>query len=208
MYSLDDGNQSELIYYATVDRAWLERIKAKYDWKSFHRYDNRLFEYIDRFVDPLYQLPEWGTGDHEKGWQKLNRSQKMLWAFIAFDAQVNNGGVYQFLFNYPEYTLVVADLWVAWDVPPLAFDYNGSVLDEFLDVWDRYVETKKVFNNSELSDKDRWDAFVTGYDDLPSGEVIEEYYYDDEFKAFLYKRVADFVERNIDHFAQINGPQP
>jgi len=41
-YSLNDGNQSELLISMEIPQTWLDSTKKKYDWNEFDEYDNRM----------------------------------------------------------------------------------------------------------------------------------------------------------------------
>lgn len=43
-FSLDDGNQEELILYSEISNEDLDSIQKKYSWDDYNKYDNRLWE--------------------------------------------------------------------------------------------------------------------------------------------------------------------
>ncbi|MEZ5059847.1 MAG: hypothetical protein R2879_22670, partial [Saprospiraceae bacterium] len=100
-FSLDDGNQEELILYSEIPQEELDSIQKKYSWDDYNKYDNRLWEYMTVFFDDV--VSKSGIQEREELWLKLNRPQKVFWTFLAFSGDTDNGGIYQFLFNKPEF---------------------------------------------------------------------------------------------------------
>ncbi len=130
-------------------------------------------------------------------WNKLNREQKIFWGFLAFNGDTDNGGVYQFIFNRPEFIVAVAETWDELKMTELNSDYE-NVLKELTGKSTKISELKAVFNDESKDWEKRWNSFADGYKELKSTEKIEDYYYNKEFKKKLYKQVADLIENNID----------
>ena len=199
-YSINDGNQNELIVSMEISQKWLDSTKTKYNWNEFDEYDNRMWEYMYKFFDETVEKS--GIKDYNELWNKLNREQKMFWAFLAFNGDTDNGGVYQFIFNRPEFIISVAETWDELKMEELNKDYE-NVLNELSGKSSKISELKTVFNDESKDWNKRWKSFSDGYKELKSTEKIEDYYYDKEFKKKLYKKVADRIENNIDKFATI-----
>jgi len=199
-YSINDGNQNELIISMEISQEWLDSIKSKYDWNEFDEYDNRMWEYMYKLFDET--LEKSGIKDNGELWNKLNREQKMFWSFLAFNGDTDNGGVYQFIFNRPEFIVAVAETWNEIEISELNTDYE-NVLNELSGKTTKISELKTVFNDESKDWNKRWKSFSDGYKELKSTGKIEDYYYDKEFKMRLYKKVADRIENNIDKFATI-----
>ena len=200
MYSLNDGNQSNLLISVNINSEWLKSLKEKYDWNNFDEYDNRMWEYMYKLFDEAMEKSE--IRDYNKLWNNLNRQQKIFWAFLSFNGDTDNGGVYQFVFNKPEFLVAVNETFKELGLKKLEVDYY-NVIKELTGKKSKIDELKSVFNNQSTSWNKRWNSFAEGYKELKSAEVIEKYYYDKEFKKTLYKTVSDYIEQNIDKFAVI-----
>ena len=84
-------------------------------------------EYMYKLFDET--LEKSGIEDYTELWNKLNREQKMFWSFLAFNGDTDNGGVYQFIFNRPEFIVAVAETWEELELAELKEDY-AEVLRE------------------------------------------------------------------------------
>ncbi|MFT2009622.1 hypothetical protein ACMA1I_13160 [Pontibacter sp. 13R65] len=93
MYSLNEGNQTDLIYYAEVNQEWLNTLDHKYNWDNFNQFDNKLWEYMYKLFDDVVEKADAKT--NEELWNNLNRCQKLFWSFLAFGGDTDNGGVFQ-----------------------------------------------------------------------------------------------------------------
>ena len=196
-FSLDDGNQDELILFSTVSQEWIDSTKAKYKWENYELYDNRLWEYMYKLFDDV--VAQSGIQDFGELWNKMNRPQKVFWAFLAFSGDTDNGGVYQFIFNKPEFILAVAEMWEEIGLERVSKDYN-EVLKELTGKAGKISELKAIFNDDSKSWDNRWSSFSEGYKELKSTQKIEEYFYDKEFKKECHQKVADYIEKNMDKF--------
>ena len=172
-YSLDDGNQNELLISIEISKEWLDSIQTKYDWNDFDEYDNRMWEYMYKLFDETVEKS--GVNNDEELWLKLNRPQKLFWAFLAFNGDTDNGGVDQFVSNRYKFIYAVSETWKELKIEEVDADYS-VILGE--------LENGKVKLKSTLK--------------------LENYYYDKKFKKKLYKKVADLIENNIDKFAKVN----
>ena len=200
LYSIDDGNQSELLISIKVSQEQLDSIKVKYDWNQFDEYDNRMWEYMYRLFDKTIEKS--GIENYNELWKKLTRQQKVFWAFLSFNGDTDNGGVYQFIFNRPEFIIAIAEVWEELEIDKLKTDYN-AVLNELTGKTSKIEELNSVFNDQSKSWNKRWSSFADGYKELKSTEKIEDYYYNKEFKKIVHKKVADYIELNIEKFTEI-----
>ncbi|MFK7972838.1 MAG: DUF4375 domain-containing protein [Bacteroidia bacterium] len=196
-FSLDDGNQDSLIFYSTVSQNWVDSTKAKFDWENFDEYDNRMWEYMSKLFDDV--IAESSAEDYNELWEKLNRPQKVFWSFLAFNGDTDNGGVYQFIFNRPEFLFAVAEMWEEIGAERVAKDY-AEVLKELTGKSGKISELKTAFNSETNSWEQRWESFTDGYDELESTDIIEDYYFDEVFKKECHKKMADYIEQNMDMF--------
>ena len=53
-----------------------------------------------------------------------------------------------------------------------------------------------------LNMEKRKKAFADGYKDLPSAKTIEDYFYNEDFKKLFYKKVVDYIDKNLDQFVR------
>ncbi len=196
-FSLDEGNQNELILYSSISKEWIDSTKSKFDWENFDEYDNRMWEYMYKLFDDVIENSE--VQDYRQLWNKLNRPQKVFWAFLSFNGDTDNGGVYQFIFNRPEFIFAAAEMWEEIGMKKVASDYN-KVLEELSGKVGKLSELKSEFNNESSSWEKRWNSFAEGYKELKSTEKIEDYYYNKEFKKDCHKKMADYIERNMSKF--------
>jgi len=200
LYSLDDGNQTKLLVSTEVSQEWIDAIKAKYDWNEFDEYDNRMWEYMYKLFDETVEKS--GIESYDVLWNKLTRQQKLFWAFLAFNGDADNGGIYQFVFNRPEFIIAIAEVWEELGIEKLRADYT-ELLHELTGKTSKIGELKSVFNDDSESWKKRWDSFAAGYKELLTTEKMEAYYYDQEFKKGVHKKIADYIESNMDQFVTI-----
>ena len=201
LYSISEGNQNELIHYVEVKQSWLNAVQAKYNWEHFDEYDNRMFEYMDELFDVMTEQKLEQESYHDF-WKKLTRSQKVFWAFLSFNGDMDNGGVYQFFFNKPEHSLSVLEVWEELKVEKLKLDYH-QVLEEVVGKFDKIVELRQYFSDESHRWEQRWQAFTNGYNELKSTAVIESYYYNEYFKKELYWKMSEYIEANLTQFLKI-----
>ncbi|MCH2032338.1 MAG: DMP19 family protein [Tenacibaculum sp.] len=199
-YSLKDGNQNENLISINISPSWLSSLKEKYDWNDFNEYDNILWEYMYKLFDE--SIEKSGIKDQNELWNKLNRQQKVFWAFLSFSGDTDNGGVYQFIFNRPQFIFAAKETWNELGLKKLEKDYTNVII-ELSGKKRKINESKSDFLNESKSWNKRWNSFAQGYKELKTPEIIEAYYYDKEYKRTLYKTVVDYIDSNIDKFADL-----
>ncbi|WP_417369367.1 DMP19 family protein [Flavobacterium beibuense] len=197
-YSIYDGNQTELIYAPQYDSEWLEALDKKYSWENFDSYDNRFWEYMYRLFDTLTEMSGKDESE-EEFFNKLNKPQKVFHSLLAFTGDVDNGGVNQFFFNKPEFAFSVLEAFDELKLNKLKNDYE-KCLNEFIGASDSYLKRKEVFNDISINWDQRWDAFKSGENEIKSADILEDYFYTDEFKKELYKTFVDYADKNISLF--------
>lgn len=200
LYSIEEGNQDSLTLGARIAQGWIDTVQAKYSWDTFDEYDNRMWQYMDKLFDETVENS--GIQEYDELWRKLTREQKVFWAFLAFNGDVNNGGVYQFISNRPEFLVAVSEMFHELEMHEVAKDYE-LVLQELVGKAGKINELKSALHDNSKSWEKRWNSFTEGYKELQSTEKIESYYYDKEFRKRLYKKVADYIELHIDKFATV-----
>lgn len=199
-FSINEGNQTELIYAPEVKKEWFEELKNKYSWDNFDDYDNIFWEYMYQLFDTLPDIADKAEND-TAFFNNLNRAQKVFYSLLVFNGDTDNGGVTQFFFNKPEFAFAVLETFEALKMTKLKNDYE-KCLNEFIGTNNSYAKRKEIFNNSNLNWENRWKAFTDGYDDIQSANAIEEYYYNSEFRKELYKKFVDYADKNINQFVR------
>jgi hypothetical protein len=84
-YSIDNGNQSKLIYAPKFRKAWFDELDKKYSWDNFDEHDNRFWEYMYEFFDTLPKLARKQIPD-QAFFNSLNRQQKVFYIFLILVA--------------------------------------------------------------------------------------------------------------------------
>ena len=158
-YSIDDGNQSERIYCAEIERSWINNLNKKYDWANFNQFDNKLWEYVYKFFDDV--IASCSALSNQDLWMNLNRPQKVFWSFLAFGGDTDNGGVFQFLVNRQRYTLSVLEAWEELGLLQLRTDYE-AVLEEILETPETLNKAIGGLNAEDQEWEKRYQAFVDG----------------------------------------------
>jgi hypothetical protein len=200
-YSINDGNQDKIVFAPDYNKEWFDGLDKKYSWNNFGAYDNRFWEYMYNIFDTLPALAKGKTASDRDFFNKLTRGQKIFYSVLVFNGDTDNGGVYQFFFNRPEFCFAVLETFKELELDTLSKDYENC-LNEFIGSSDSYSKRKTIFNDSNNSWEKRFKSFSDGYGDLKSGKKIEEYYYKDEFKKQLYKTVVDYVDNNLNQFVK------
>ena len=198
-YDIYEGNQNEIIFAPSFDTEWFQMLDAKYSWDNFNMYDNRLWEYMYKFHDTLSSLAKGQFSSDKDFFEKLTRCQKIFNSFLIFNGEVDNGGVYQFFFNRPEFCFAIVDSLEILGLNDLKNDYS-KCLDEFLSEANSFNRRKVIFLNKNYYWAKRWDSFTEGYSDIKSAETIENYFYKEEYKKLMYKTVVDYIDNHIESF--------
>lgn len=196
-YSINDGNQKEVIYAPKYNKEWFEELEKKYSWDNFNEYDNRFWEYMYQLFDTLPDIS--GNVGDTVFFNNLNREQKVFYSLLVFTGDTDNGGVSQFFFNRPEFAFAALETFEELKWTKLKNDYE-KCLNEFIGTSHSYLKRKEIFNDPSLEWEKRWKAFRDGNDDIKSAEIVEDYFYKTEYKKELYKSFVDYVDGNIDQF--------
>ncbi len=193
-FVLLESSTESMDYLPTVEKNWLSEIELKYSNKEWESYPNEHTDQSEQLCNKVYK-PWKGEISHSEFLNKLTKEQRMYFALINFEAQTNNGGVYQFLFNYPELTIITLEAIKQAKCENLADDYE-NVLNEFFGKFDTIQELNKQFQDDNKKWDKRWDSFVEGYKELPSADKIEEYFYSDEYQKEYQSKIVQFVKDN------------
>jgi hypothetical protein len=200
-YDINEGNQTELIFAPMYNKQWFDELDKKYSWDSFGVYDNRFFEYMYNLFDTLPALAKGQTKSNSEFFNKLTRGQKVFYAVLAFGGDTDNGGVYQFFFNKPEFCFAALEAFKELKLDSLSQDYE-KCLDEFIGSADSYGKRKEIFNDPKNSWEKKAKSFQEGYSNLKSAKKIEAYFYTDNYKKTFYKTVVDYIDIHLNQFVK------
>ena len=200
--SLDHGNQHDLRIVPEVTLDKLVAIHVGYKWSNFDEYDNRVWEYSYTLLDPVIQKAR--ATDIEALWRSLNREQKVFFTFLKFVGQVDNGGVWQFLFNAPELSLAALEMMQEIGAAKLANDYQRTI-GELIGTVDTVRNLRQRYADKELTSAKRWQVFTEGYGALHSTATIEKYFYTARFKSSLFRKMSDYVESSFHVLARVTN---
>lgn len=182
------------IIFQYLKKNWLSETELKYSNREWESYPNEHTDQSEKICNDVYR-PWKGEISHAEFLNKLTKEQRMYFALINFEAQTNNGGVYQFLFNYPELAIITLDAMNAAKLGELKNDYE-NVLNEFFGKFRTIQELNVRFQDSNTEWDKRWNSFVEGYKELPTAEKIEEYFYDNDYQKEYQSKVVQFVKDN------------
>jgi hypothetical protein len=199
MYSLKTGAK-KLNYSIAIPLPDLQNLQEKYAHSKITK-EEAFWQYYDwSITKPLEKISSKKT--LEDIWKKLTKPQKIMYSLGAFISQVNNGGVWQFMFNKIEFTGAAGEALEELNVYSsneyIKHDYrkafkelitilNNGIFTEILDQWN---DEKKPF-------EERWDAFKKGYEHIPMGRAIEKYFYKDDYKIIFYDKLIAYIEKNL-----------
>lgn len=180
-----------------TQRSQLENIIEQYSNKPYERYDNLAYKLSELLLDPLPNLIQ--QSNEVEYFQRLNKPQRVFSLAMQFEGQVDNGGVYQFIWNRPLSMYAMKDALNELNIDTLASDY-GNVLKELEKNADDYGKDRQYWNNPNISQDDKWRRFQEGRKYIPAGTKIEEYFYDEAFKMKWHQLLINYVRQHIDKF--------
>lgn len=194
--TIESKGQSDT-YLPVVSISWLSELEQKYKGKDYEEYPNEYHEITEKLCNEVYSNSKyWENGEtHAEFLHQLTKEQRTLFALVNFEGQVNNGGVYQFLFNQPELTLVGLEAMKIAGIDRLASDYE-IVLHELFGKFETIAVLRNTFQDNKQNWRSRWNAFADGYKELPAAEVIEAYFYETEFKRIFRSKVVNYIKAN------------
>jgi len=200
-YSIDEGNQTELIFAPAYNKQWFDELDKKYSWDNFGPYDNRFWEYMYNLFDTLPALAQGKTKSDRDFFNKLTRGQKVFYSVLVFGGDTDNGGVYQFLFNRPEFCFATLEAFKELKLDTLSKDYE-KCLNEFIGSVDSYGKRKEIFNDPNNSWEKKAKSFQEGYADIKSAKTLQDYFYEPDFKKYYYKTIVDYIDQHINQFVR------
>jgi hypothetical protein len=200
-YSINDGNQDKIVFAPDYDAQWFADIEKKYAWENFDRYDNKYWEYMYNIFDTLPALAQGQIVSDKEFFDKLTRGQKIFYSVLVFGGATDNGGVYQFFFNKPQFCFAILESFKELKMVEITQDYENC-LNEFIGSTDSYNKRKILFNDESNTMEKRWQAFTDGKRELRSAEKIEDYFYNEDFKKQFYKTVVDYIDSHLELFVR------
>jgi hypothetical protein len=151
----------------------------------------------------IYENP--AIGDPDDHWKRLSKGQKALIRIAVFDAEINNGGVEQYLWNYPQEVFAVHDAFEMLGASDLARQY-ASVLDQLCEVGESWIDLRERFKGNSEEDLD---AFLDAAELIEGGAFDSAYYgeWDGEgnrlspgFGDLVFERFVDYFEKHQPEF--------
>ena len=181
-------------FLPVVEIDWHAKTELKYKDKEWSSYPNEYSEQAEKLCNDVYD--KWNDEiTHAEFLNQLTKEQRMYFALITFEAQVNNGGVYQFLFNYPDLSIITLDAMKSAKMEKLSSDYE-AVLNEFFGKFETIKELNEKFQDENTTWDKRWNSFIDGYNELPSSATIENYFFNDKFVKEFGNKMVLFVKDN------------
>ncbi len=199
MFYFSDSSSKKLTWSITLSNIEIEDAQNNLNAEDlFWKYHHWAIEGISNLIPTQFT--------DEKVWKKLTKPQRMLLCLGLFIPEVNNGGVWQFLFNKSEYYAATSGALEELDVWPLDNDYFECV-KEFMDMAgaDELTKVFDIWDNPTLSFEERWAAFKSGEKHIPSAKKIESYFYKDDFKEKLYNRINSYIKKNLGSLINVHS---
>jgi hypothetical protein len=97
----------------------------------------------------IYDNP--AISDPDADWKRLSKGQKALIRISVFDAQIRNGGVEQYLWNYPHEVFEVQEALELIKAEEVARQYE-SVLDQLCEASETWIDLRASFTGPTESD--------------------------------------------------------
>ncbi|QOD61682.1 DUF4375 domain-containing protein [Polaribacter haliotis] len=180
---------------------WISEIEQKWNDKEWDIYDNAHYDICEKVCNEVYSTNKyWEMNQtHADFLNELTKEQRIYFTLINFESQVNNGGVYQFLFNNPDLPIIALQGMKEIEMSKLAKDYE-IVLKEYFGNFNTIQELYSKFQNDKSDWYKRAQAFADGYKELPSAEKIEDYFYEENFVKTYQQNLTNYVKENRNKF--------
>ncbi|HTF80521.1 MAG TPA: hypothetical protein VL947_02310 [Cytophagales bacterium] len=204
-YSLNQGNQNQLILDPGKTIDWIELTKRNYSWEKYSEDDNRLDEYMEYLFDVLPDLGN-ASDDDLDFWEQLTKGQKMFYSILVFEGAVDNGGIFQFFWERSEHIYAFDEVLEILQIQPLQDDYNRLV-DRYEIVAKQLEALRMGINyNNKKWEQHYHEAYDQGMAIFGEDYELEGYYYDAEFKKQFHKAFCDYIEHHLEEFISLSGP--
>lgn len=192
MYTLKDSNSRRRKVLATVSGAELDELQKSHRDGALSARD--LFgEYRRLVINRLIEANPEGVS-----WSELTKPQKILQALGIFIDQTNNGGVWQFLFNYPEYSFAAGQAMDETGNSVLSQRYY-TVFEEFAATLEdgRYEALTAVWDDESRDFEERWNTFKSGEAQVPAAAGVQKLFFEEDFQNRFYRELNKYVQRNM-----------
>ncbi len=176
---------------------WISEIEQKWNGKEWGIYDNEHYDICEKICNEVYSTNKYWEKNqtHADFLNELTKEQRIYFTLINFESQVNNGGVYQFLFNNPDLPIIALEGMKEIGMSKLAKDYE-IVLKEYFGNFSTIQDLYLKFQNDKSDWNKRAQAFADGYKELPSAEKIEDYFYEESFVKSYQQDLTKYVKAN------------
>lgn len=197
------GDMSLNPYRCLVSEGWIEQMILEWEGKPYNNYKNLYVAFTHKLYYDYHDINNYWESENSyvDFVHKLNDIQKMFLAMVPFEAQTNNGGVYQFFFNVPEYSIVALEAMQKANLDRLSNDYEIA-LNQFYGKFESIAELRSKFQMADTDWESRWASFTEGYKEVPQGKIIEKYFYDNNYLAGYHSKLAKFVIDNKDYLVR------
>jgi len=176
---------------------WVSKIEEKWNEKEWEIYDNEHYDISEEICNKVYSTNKYWEKNqtHADFLNELTKEQRIYFTLINFETQVNNGGVYQFLFNYPELSIIALQGMQETGMSKLTKDYE-TVLNEYFGKFKTIQELYSRFQNKNNDWNKRWNSFTEGYKELSSTKIIEDYFYEENFVKGYHEKLIGYAKVN------------
>ena len=184
-------------FIPVLEKNWIDELYQKYQNKKFVTYPNEHTDLSEKLCNDVYIKNKYWEKNktHSIFLNELTKEQRIYFVLINFESQVNNGGVYQFLFNYPELAIIALESMKITKMEKLSKDYE-VVLNEYFGKFKTIQELNEKFQNNKTEWNKRWNSFAEGYKELKSTETIEKYFNEEKFIEEFQIKMNEFVKLN------------
>jgi hypothetical protein len=180
-----------------VSKNWITEIERKWSIREWGIYDNVHYDISNKICNDVYSKNKYCEKNqtHAEFLNELTKEQRIYFTLVNFEGQVNNGGVYQFLFNNPELSIIALQGMQEVGIEKLAQNYE-IVLQEYFGKFNTIQELYSRFQNENNDWNKRWNSFAEGYKELQSTEIIEDYFYQANFVKIYQEKLTEYVKAN------------
>ncbi|WP_188316102.1 DMP19 family protein [Chitinophaga agrisoli] len=200
-FSIYAGNQDTVIFAPAYNSQWLQQVNTKYSWEHFDQYSNKFWVYVSGLLDTLPVLAEGKVASRQQYLDSLTKGQKLLYTVVIFNNETDNGGVYQFFFNYPELAFAVTEVFKELQAGVISADY-AKCLDEFLRTKNSFAKKTSILNDPAGNPQQKLADFRSAHKDLKTADKIKAYFYQEAYKKQFFKKIVDYVDAHMDQFTQ------
>ena len=180
-----------------VSKNWISEIEQKWTKKEWEIYNNEHYDISNEICNNVYSKNKYWEKNqtHAEFLNELTKEQRIYFSLVNFEGQVNNGGVYQFLFNNPELSIIALQSMQEVGIEKLAEDYE-IVLKEYFGKFNTIQELYSKFQKDNTDWNKRWNSFTEGYKELQSTEIIDDYFYKEDFVKTYQEKLIKYVKEN------------